>query len=169
MGASATSAACTKITLTGVSIQGTTTTTFYPETKVEVSCGGRSLGQYKVIEADQTNKRVFLQEVIPASTIAASCASTSVTVTSVTQFIVTGSDDGTTDNGVKLQNVLSGHSTSSSHKIHVSAIYDVDYNGGGTDFAATMLVTAGKNSASASVKTILSSENPSLAAEINSG
>ena len=121
---------------TGV-LGATPTNTFFPKTKIEVTCKiasgtTRSLGVHTVYAVDatgdSTNGKIYLEGVIPASTISASgCTTAKILVEGRSHFAVTGGDTDTGDiavlgTGVDMQNVMNNYATSlATHKMHLTA------------------------------------------------
>jgi len=199
-------AACTQITMgtTAANLGATPKTTFYPKTKIEVTCtvsGGaaRSLGIHTVLSVDETGNKIWLEGLIPASTISASgCTNAKIKIDGRSHFAVTGVDPDTaaigSETGVDMGNVMADLLTSSAHELHLSAVLTA--SAGTVDHASTFdvahvvaadttnapaatstiflfatesLVTAGHNAAASSVGTIASSRVAAFAATIIDG
>merc|ERR1711988_8183 len=121
-------------------------TTFYPQTKVKVTCRAdiagsveRILGTYTISSVDLTGTAnevtITLQESIPLATStqldcgSASCTAGNcgrITVTQVSHVIHTGKDedtgaDGATDHSVDFSEIIADYSVSSFHGLHVMA------------------------------------------------
>merc|ERR1740130_1830662 len=171
-----------------------TTNTFFPKTKIEVTCKiasgtTRSLGVHTVyavdVPGDGTNGKIYLE--------------------GRSHFAVTGADTDTTSiaavgTGVDMQNVMNNYATSlATHKMHLTAGFTAaggSLNGDAITidhasafeaahavakddkaapnqattiviFESESMVTAGKNSAASSVGTILSSNVATTAAALS--